>query len=404
MTAGKLSSFLRGKPLAGVGLGLLLTLTACGERNAYKPPPPPKVTVARPERRPVTGYLEFTGNTQAINTVTLRARVQGFLEKVFFQDGDRVKKGQLLFLIQPNTYEDRLQQAVAQILQQEANYRYALIQVARYTKLVQQRAGAQSDLDNWRFQRDSSRAQVLGAKANRDLAGLDLGYTKVTAPFDGRIDRRLVDPGNLVGAGEFTSLAQINQIDPIYVYFTINEEDLLRVMGQTGKLPGEAGKTKVPLYLGLANETGYPHRGYFDFAAISVTSTTGTLLLRGVFPNPDFKILPGLYARIRGPLVGSEKESWLVPETALGYDQLGSYVLVVGENNVVERRSVKVGAQVESRRVIETGLSGNEEVITSGLLRASPGKPVTPAQETPPPGPVKEGGSSPQGKPGVSPK
>jgi RND family efflux transporter MFP subunit len=404
MTAGKLSSFLQGKPLAGVGIGLLLILTACGERNVYKPPPPPEVTVARPERRPVTGYLEFTGNTQAINTVTLRARVQGFLEKVFFQDGDRVKKGQLLFLIQPNTYEDQLKQAVAQILQQEANYRYALIQVARYTKLVQQRAGAQSDLDNWRFQRDSSQAQVLGAKANRDLAGLNLGYTKVTAPFDGRIDRRLVDPGNLVGAGEFTSLAQINQIDPIYVYFTINEEDLLRVMGQTGKVPGEPEKAKVPLYLGLANETGYPHRGYFDFAAISVTSTTGTLLLRGVFPNPDFKILPGLYARIKGPVVGSEKKAWLVPEVAIGYDQLGSYVMVVGANNVVERRSVKVGAQVESRRVIDTGLSGNEEVITNGLLRAIPGKPVTPAQETRPPGSVKEGGSSPQVKPGESPK
>jgi RND family efflux transporter MFP subunit len=404
MTAGKLWSFLRRKSLAGVGLGLLLTLAACGERNAYKPPPPPQVTVTRPERRPVTGYLEFTGNTQAINTVTLKARVQGFLEKVFFQDGDRVKKGQLLFLIQPNTYEDQLRQAVAQILQQEANFRYALIQVGRYTKLVQQKAGAQSDLDNWRFQRDSSQAQVLGAKANRDLAALNLGYTKVTAPFDGRIDRRLVDPGNLVGAGEFTPLAQINQIDPIYVYFTINEADLLRVMGQTGKLPGEVGKTKVPLDFGLANESGYPHRGYFDFAAISVTSTTGTLLLRGVFPNPDYQILPGLYARIRGPLVGSAKESWLVPEVAIGYDQLGSYVLVVGENNVVERRAVKVGAQVESRRVIDTGLSGNEEVITNGLLRAIPGKPVTPAQETPPPVPTKEGGPSPQGKPGDSPK
>ena len=244
MTAGKLMFFLR-KPLAGVGLGLLLTLSAC-ESNVYKPPPPPKVTVARPERRPVTGYLEFTGNTRAINTVTLRARVQGYLDKVFFQDGDRVKKGQLLFLIQRNTYEDQLNQAAAQILQYEANYRYALIQVARYIKLVQQKAGAQSDLDNWRFQRDSSRAQILAAKANRDLAALNLGYTRVTAPFDGRIDRRLVDPGNLVGAGEYTSLVQISQIDPIYVYFTINEDDLLRVMGKTGNLPGQAEKEKIP--------------------------------------------------------------------------------------------------------------------------------------------------------------
>ncbi len=316
MTAGKLMFFLR-KPLAGVGLGLLLTLSAC-ESNVYKPPPPPKVTVARPERRPVTGYLEFTGNTRAINTVTLRARVQGYLDKVFFQDGDRVKKGQLLFLIQRNTYEDQLNQAAAQILQYEANYRYALIQVARYIKLVQQKAGAQSDLDNWRFQRDSSRAQILAAKANRDLAALNLGYTRVTAPFDGRIDRRLVDPGNLVGAGEYTSLVQISQIDPIYVYFTINEDDLLRVMGKTGNLPGQAEKEKIPLYLGLANETGYPHQGFIDFAAISVTSTTGTLQLRGIFPNADYKILPGLFARIEAPVLGPSQESWVVPEVALG--------------------------------------------------------------------------------------
>ncbi len=399
MTAGKLCSFLRGKPLAGVGLGLLLTLTACGERNAYKPPPPPTVTVARPERHLVTDYLEFTGNTQAINTVTLRARVPGFLEKVFFQDGDRVKKGQLLFLIQPNTYEDQLRQAEAQILQQEANYRYALIQVARYTKLVQQKAGAQSDLDNWRFQRDASQAQVLGAKANRDLAALNLGYTKVTAPFDGRIDRRLVDPGNLVGAGEATPLVTINQINPIYVYFTINEADLLRVMGETGKPPGEAEKDKIPLYLGLANETWNPHRGYFDFAAISVTSTTGTLQLRGVFPNGDFKILPGLFARIQAPVLGPAKESWLVPELAIGFDQLGFYVLVVGDKNVVERRAVKAGTRVEDRRVIDTGLRGDEEVIINGQLHAIPGKPVTPVQEGAPQAPAA-GGAPPQGKPG----
>ncbi len=401
MTAGKLSSFLR-KPLAGVGLGLLLSLTAC-ESNVYKPPPPAKVTVARPERRLITGYLEFTGNTQAINTVTLRARVQGFLDKVFFQDGDRVKKGQLLFLIQRNTYEDQLNQAAAQILQYEANYRYAVIQVARYIKLVQQKAGAQSDLDNWRFQRDSSRAQILGAKANRDLAALNLGYTKVVAPFDGRVDRRLVDPGNLVGAGEFTSLVQINQINPIYVYFTINEDDLLKVMGDIGKPPGAAQKDKIPLYVGLANETGYPHRGYFDFAAISVTSTTGTLQLRGIFPNGDYKLLPGLFARIQAPVVGPAKESWLVPQVALGFDQLGSYVLVVGANNVVERRSVKEGSRVGEQRVIDTGLNGDEEVVINGQLHAIPGKPVTPVQEGPPQAPAAAG-APPQGKPGASPK
>lgn len=363
---------------------LLAVIPACGDRNVYAPPPPPQVTVSQPVRQPVTDYLEFTGNTQAINTVQLRARVQGYLEKLFFQDGDRVKKGQLLFLIQQNTYEAKLKQAEAQVLQQKASHDYAVIQVARYTKLVQQKAAAQSDLDNWRFQRDSSQAAIVAAEANRDLAKLDLDYTKVNAPFDGRIDRRLKDPGNLVGAGEFTLLAEVNQIDPIYVYFTINESDLLRVLGKSGLAPGEAQKLKIPLTLGLANEEGYPHQGYFDFSAITVTPTTGTEQLRGIFPNPDGKILPGLFARIKGPVVGSEKEALLVPEVAIGNDQLGSYVLIADDKNVVQRRSVKSGAKVQSRRVIDEGLQGDEWVITDGLLRAIPGRPVTPKKETPP--------------------
>jgi RND family efflux transporter MFP subunit len=378
----------------------ILVIMACGERNVYAPPPPPQVTIGQPVRQTVTDYLEFTGNTQAINTVQLRARVQGFLEKVFFQDGDRVKKCQLLFLLQQNTYQAQLHQAEAQVLQQKASLDYAGRQVARYTKLVGQKAAAQSDLDNWRFQRDSSQAGVMAAEAARDLAKLNLGYTTVTAPFDGRIDRRLVDPGNLVGAGEFTALAQVNQIDPIYVYFTINEADLLRVMGKTGRSPLESEKIKVPLSLGLANEAGYPHEGYLDFAAISLTPTTGTLQMRGIFPNPEFKIVPGLFARVRGQVVGKEKTALLVPEMALGYDQQGSYVLVVDAKNVVQRRTVKLGIQVGERRVILEGLTGDEWIITNGLLRAFPGKPVTPVKETQP-NPASNG-PSPQTKPGKS--
>jgi RND family efflux transporter MFP subunit len=385
MTAAKLRSFLSWKLTGWAVLAGVLAVLGCGERNVYAPPPAPQVTVSRPVRQSITDYLEFTGNTQAINTVQLRARVQGYLEKVLFQDGDLVKKGQLLFLIQQNTYEAKLQQAEAEILRQKASLDHAQIEFDRFSRLVKQKAAAQTDVDNWRFQRDAAQAALKSAQAQRDLAKLDLGYTRVTAPFDGRIDRRLRDPGNLVGAGEFTLLADLNQINPIYVYYTINETELLQLINMTKISPEEAQKVKVPLSFGLANEEGYPHQGYLDFAAISLTPTTGTLQLRGIFPNPDGRILPGMFARVRRTLVGSERMALTLPEMAIGYDQLGSYVLVVNDQKIVERRTVKVGSQADGGRVIENGLTGDEWVITNGVLRAIPGRAVTPVKENPPP-------------------
>ncbi|HSO71086.1 MAG TPA: efflux RND transporter periplasmic adaptor subunit [Thermodesulfobacteriota bacterium] len=355
----------------------------CGEKNVYAPPPTPKVTVIQPTLRLVTDYLEFTGNTQAIQTAMLRARIQGVLERVYFKDGDMVKKGQLLFLIQPNTYQAQLESAEAEVMRQKAAVEHARTEFARYTNLVQQKAAARSDLENWRFQLQSAQGALKAAQAQVELTKLNLSYTKVTAPFSGRIGRRLQDPGNLVGAGEYTSLAEINQIDPIYVYFTISESDLLRVMGKSGRSPLETEKIKVPLYLGLENEEGYPHKGYLDFAAISMTPTTGTLQLRGIFSNPDGKIIPGMFARLRGAIVGKPKEDLLVPAVALGYDQQGNFVLVVDENNIVQRRSVKLGISVGDLRVVEEGLTANDWILTSGLLQAIPGKPVIPVKQEP---------------------
>ncbi|TAK64178.1 MAG: efflux RND transporter periplasmic adaptor subunit [Methylobacter sp.] len=355
--------------------------TACEDKNTYAPPPPPQVTVSQPVRRQVSEYLEFTGNTQAFNSVQLVARVQGYLENVFFHDGDRVKIGQPLFLIQQDTYQARLKQAEAQVLQQKASLDHAQTELDRFSDLRRQHAAAQTDVDNWRFERDNARAAVVAAEANRDLAKLDLDYTKVVAPFNGRIDRRLKDPGNLVGAGEFTPLAQINQTDPIYVYFTINETDLLRVIKQTSIGPGEAEKLKIPATLALSGEEGYPHTGYLDFTAISVTPTTGTLLLRASYPNADDTILPGLFARVRVLVVNSEKMALLVPEAAIGYDQLGSYLLVVNDKNIVERRPVKLGVKAEDGLAIEEGIGDQDWVIVTGLLHAIPGNTVNPVRK-----------------------
>jgi RND family efflux transporter MFP subunit len=334
------------------------------------------VTVAQPVRQTVTDYLDLTGNTQAIYTVQLVARVAGYLEQVLFQDGQRVKKGQPLFVIQQNTYEDNLRQAEATIQQFRAQLQYAESQLSRFTNLIQHNAAAQADVDNWRFQRDTAAANLASAQAQRDLAKLNLEYTQVTAPFDGRMDRRLVDPGNLVGSPGNTVLANINQIDPIYVYFNISDLDLARLLQSTRGIPGPSDARKWPVHAGLPSEDGYPHQGHLDFAAISLTTTTGTLLMRGVLPNSDGKILPGLYSRVRVPL--ERKAALLVPEVAIGRDQQGAYLLVVNDKDVVERRNVTTGIAVDGRRSIETGLTGQEWVVVNGLLKAAPGRQVTP--------------------------
>jgi RND family efflux transporter MFP subunit len=371
--------------LWGAALSLLLVFGGCEKQSGYTPPPPPDVTVSQPVQRQITDYLELTGTTQAVNTVQLRARVEGILEKVLFQDGDRVKKGQLLFVIQQNTYRAKLQQTEADVLVQKASLDHATTEFSRYSSLVRQKAASQTDAENWQYQRDSARAALLGAEARRDLARLELGYTQVSAPFDGRIDRRLKDAGNLVGAGEETILAEVNQIDPIYVYFTINERDVLRLGGQDLQIFGQSAGKNQPLSFGLANETGTPHQGFLDFAAISVTPGTGSLLLRGVFPNPDGLVLPGLFARLRLPLA-QQRSAVLAPQAALGFDQQGFYVLVVNATNLVERRGVTTGAQVDDLRIIEAGLQGDEWLVVNGILRAIPGRPVTPRKQQPVPG------------------
>lgn len=365
--------------LSCVICSMLAVYAAACKKKPPPPPPPPAVAVVQPVQRTVTDYLELTGNTQAIKTVQLVARVSGYLEKVLFQDGQIVKEGQLLFLIQQNTYQDALRQSEAQILLQKAQLDYAGTQFIRYSNLLQQKATSQENVDNWRYQRDSAQANLKAAEANRDLAKLNLDYTEVRAPFDGRIDRRLVDPGNLVGSGQNTVIAEVNQIDPIYVYFTVSDLDLARLMKEARWTPGQANAKKWPLFAGLTSEEGYPHRGYLDFASISLSPTTGTLLLRGILLNPYGKVLPGLYVRLRIPV--KTGPALLVPQEAIGYDQRGPYVLIVNEHNTVQRVSVKTGTLVDRLQVLEEGLRGKEWIVIKGVQKAIPGRQVTPERQ-----------------------
>ncbi len=363
-----------------IGAAGLVLLAACKDeqRNAYVAPPPPPVTVATPTVQTVTDYVELTGTTSAVATVQLVARVAGFLEQVHFADGARVKQGDLLFTIQQDTYQAQLQQAQSEVGAVQAKLEQAQTEFARYSGLFKQKAASAVDVDTWRANLDGAQADLLGAQAKVELAQINLGYTTVNAPFEGRMGRHLIDAGNLVGPGGAGSvLAEINQIDPIYAYFTINERDLLRVRAQRAK----AGKTGVPadqvLELGVADESGFPHQGKLDFAAITLTAGTGTLELRGIFPNPDYALLPGLFARIRAPL-DERPGALLVPQLAIGRDQAGPYVLTVGADDVVQRTGIQLAQTVGPLQVVQSGLTATDRVIVDGLVRAVPGRKVTP--------------------------
>lgn len=360
-------------------LVLLAALAACGDRNAYVPPPPPKVTVTKPVRQPVVDYLEFTGNTQSVQTVTLTARVEGFLQSIYFEDGARVKKGQKLFLIEPAPYKAKVDRAKADLEMQKAQLVQAETELTRSKKLFAERAGPDTEVVRWQRERDTSLANIAAAKATLDIAEINLSYTLVSAPFDGRISRRMVDPGNLVGsAGQSTQLATIIKEDPIYAYFTLSERDMMRVERvQEGKSQKDAAK-RPRVEMGFSDQTDFPVIGKFDYHDLGVDPQTGTMLLRAEFPNPDGVIVPGMFVRLRAAL--ETRDALTVPEACVGVDQVGHYVLVVDDKNIAQQRPVTTSQAVNGLRVIDKGLDGNERVIISGMQRARAGAPVTPEE------------------------
>jgi RND family efflux transporter MFP subunit len=362
-------------------IAALVVLSAC-EQNSFVAPPPPKVDVAVPLQRDITRYLDATGNTAPIKTVDLVARVQGFLQSIDYQDGAFVKEGATLFTIEPETYKLKLDQAQAAEAGAQASVKQAEADFKRQSDLVARQAVSQATLDTSTSNRDNAQANLQQAQVNTRIAEVNYGYTKVVAPFDGIVSAHQVSVGELVGAASPTQLATIVALDPIFVTFNVNEQDVLRIRAEAKRRGLTADDLKqVPIEVGLQTETGYPHMGKLDYAAPTINQSTGTLAVRGVLANAERVLLPGYYVRVRVPLAQQEG-ALLVPDVALGSDQSGRYVLVVNGDNVVEQRKVQAGPVEGDLRVIESGLKGDDRIVIAGLLRAIPGQKVDPQLRT----------------------
>ena len=362
-----------------VMLALAALLSACGDSNTYVAPPPPKVTVAAPAKQPVTHYLEATGSTAAVNSADLVARVSGFVEKVPAKDGEEARKGDVLFVIEPEPYKLKVEQSQASVVSAQATLKKSESDYQRQVELAQSGSASKSTLENSLAARDNARATLEQSQASLKLAQNDLSYTSVTAPFDGLVTARKVSVGSYVSSsGTPTVLASVVQTDPIYVNFTISERDVIAIremVRQRGLTPEQL--RQVPVEVGLQTDTGYPIKGHLDYAAPTVDASTGTLTARGIFDNPQRVMLPGMFVHVRVPL-SAPQEALTVPETALGTDQAGRYLLVVNKDNVVEQRPVEIGAREGEMRVVTKGVSAEDRVIIAGLQRAVPGQKVDP--------------------------
>ncbi len=355
----------------------LLVLGAC-EQNSFVPPPPPKVEVGVPVQQGITRFLEATGNAAPIQTVDLVARVQGVLQSINYKDGSLVKQNTTLFTIEPDTYKFKLEQAQAAEAGAQASLKQSETDYKRQVDLVARQAVSQATLDTATSTRDNAQANLQQAQANTKIAAINYGYTNVAAPFDGIVSAHLVSVGELVGASSPTQLATIFQLDPIYVNFNVNEQDVLRIRAEARRRGMTTSElTQLPVEVGLQTETGYPHKGHLDYAAPTINLSTGTLAVRGILPNPDRILLPGYYVRVRVPF-DKENNALLVPDVALGSDQSGRYLLVVNADNIVEQRKVRTGQLEGDLRVIEDGLKPDDRVVIAGLLRAIPGQKVDP--------------------------
>ncbi len=393
-------------------VGVLSVQAGC-RRNELVPPPVPKVTVDNPVAQDVFPDIVYTGTVEAFEKVEIRARVTGFLEKIHFLPGADVEEGEPLYDIDPLPFQAQVDSAQAEVLRTQAKLQEAqaglmqanslaanaLAQFKRAEPLAEQGAVSKEELDEKRTYADVTNANIAAAqagikvaeteidaaKAALKVAELDLGYAKVTAPLEGRVGKTLVDRGNLVGGPQATHMTTVVRYDPIYASFTISSTDLLRFLearrenggGENGARGKEApGKApRVAIEMSLPNENDFPHKGELDYYDLEVDATTGTYLVRAKFDNKEDKIIPGLFVRIR-LRANDPIPSLVVDERAVGSDQGGDFVLIVDSDNIVQRRTVQLGARLSGKRVVSSGLTESDRIIVNGLQRAREGAQV----------------------------
>jgi RND family efflux transporter MFP subunit len=369
-----------GRVVTRLSVLIVLGLGGCGGKPSQTQPPPPAVTVANPAVREVVEWDTYTGYLEAPESVNVAARVSGLIVDTPFVEGSIVKKGDLLFEIDQRPFKADLDAKVADEQKAEAQRALAKVTLDRLLTLAPNNAVSQQSVDDAKATLDQDDAAVAGAKAAVETSQLNLEWCKVVSPIDGRVSNKLVTVGNLVngGAGQATLLTTIQSVDPIYCYVDVDEHSVLKYQKlAVEKKRVSARDARIPCFLQLSNEEGYPHAGVVDFVDNHVDPTTGTMRARGVFPNPTGLLTPGYFASLR--VAGSGRyQTLLVPDSAVGSDQSEKILLLVNKENVVVPRIVQFGALFGDLRSIVNGLGADDRVIINGQMHARPGATVSP--------------------------